>query len=158
MVGSVELLLKENNIVLPVPVKPVADYKPFATEGKMVIISGQLPMKDGIIVDEHKGQVGSHVTIEVAQKAAELCGLNILSQVKEACDGDLDRIKSCLRLGIFVNSTADFTEHHLVANGVSGFIVKALGEERGVHARAAVGVAQLPFGACVEVEATFSLL
>ena len=155
--GSIELALQEQNIILPEPVKPVADYKTYSVEGNIVIISGQLPMAEGVIAEEHKGQVGSHVSIEQAQDAARICGLNLLSQVKDACDGDLERVKSCLRLGIFVSSTAEFTEHHLVANGVSRLIVSALGKERGVHARAAVVVAQLPLGACVEVEATFSI-
>lgn len=146
--------LKEMGVVLPEPAKPAASYVGFMRQGDLVIVSGQLPMIDGKL--ELKGHLGKGVTIEDAQKAARICAINILAQIKVACEGDLSRIKQCVRLGGFVASTPEFTDQHLVINGASDFIGEALGD-KGIHARAAVGVASLPLNAAVEIDAMFAI-
>ncbi len=102
------------------------------------------------------GKLGDDIALEQGQDAARLCALNLLAQLKAACGGDLDRVKGCLRLGVFVNATPDFTQHPEVANGASDFIVEALGDA-GRHVRAAVGAGSLPRGVAVEVEGLFEI-
>lgn len=152
MSDAITQKLEEMGVVLPEPAKPAASYVGFMRHGETVIVSGQLPLIDGKL--ELTGHLGKGVTIEDAQKAARTCAINILAQIKVACDGDLSRIKQCIRLGGFVASTPEFTDQHLVINGASDFIGEALGE-KGIHARAAVGVASLPLNAAVEVDAMF---
>ena len=154
MTNIIEQKLTEMGITLPASVLPAANYVPYLVVGNLVSISGQLPMKDGKPQDI--GKVGREFTVEQGQQTAKLCGINILSHLKAACGGDLSRVKKCVRLGVFVNSTEDFTDQPKVANGVSDFMVAILGDA-GKHSRAAVGVAQLPFGVAVEVEAMFEI-
>lgn len=154
MTDIISQKLKEMGIVLPEPAKPAASYVGFMRHGDLVIVSGQLPLIDGKL--ELTGHLGKGVTVEDAQKAARICAINILAQIKVACDGDLGRIKQCIRLGGFVASTPNFTDQHLVINGASDFIGAALGD-KGIHARAAVGVASLPLNAVVEIDAMFSI-
>jgi enamine deaminase RidA (YjgF/YER057c/UK114 family) len=154
MTGKIDQKLTSLGITLPASVLPAANYVPFIVSGNLVSISGQLPMKDGKPQDI--GQVGKEISLEQAQGTAKLCGINILSHLKAACDGDLDRVKKCVRLGVFVNSTPTFTDQPKVANGVSDMMVEIFGDV-GKHSRAAVGVAQLPFGVAVEVEALFEI-
>jgi len=149
---NIEQKLKSMNIELPQSVMPAANYVPYTVVGNMVFVSGTLPMKDGKPQDI--GKVGKEFTVEQAQATAKLCGINILSHVKAACGGNLDRVKKCVRLGVFVNSAAGFTDQPKVANGVSDFMVGLFGDA-GKHARFAVGVSELPFGVAVEVDATF---
>jgi enamine deaminase RidA (YjgF/YER057c/UK114 family) len=146
--------LETLGIVLPQPVAPVANYVPYVQTGNLVVISGQLPMSEGKITVA--GHVGGAVTVEQAQEAARLCTINLLAQLNVACGGDLTRVKRCVRLGIFVNSSDDFIEQPKVANGASDLMVAVLGEA-GKHARAAVGVNTLPLGAAVEVEGLFEI-
>lgn len=146
--------LKELGVVLPTPAAPVASYAPFVISGNHLYISGQLPVKDGAMT---KGTLGKDVSIEQGQDAAKLCAINILAQANAALAGRLERITKCVKLGCFVASTPEFFDHPKVANGASDFIVAALGGEVGKHARAAVGVAALPFGVVVEVEAVFEI-
>lgn len=146
--------LKELGIDIPDSVPPAAAYVPYTVSGNQVIISGQLPMRNG--KPEGIGKLGKDVSIEQGQAVARQCGINVLSHLKAACGGDLTRVKKCLRLGVFVNSTEDFTDQPKVANGVSEMMMALFGDA-GKHARAAVGVAQLPFGVAVEVEATFEI-
>ncbi|MCF6321072.1 MAG: RidA family protein [Rhizobiaceae bacterium] len=146
--------LAKLGVTLPQPSKPLASYVGFVQQGELLFISGQLPMVDGKITQT--GLLGAGVTIEEATAAARLCAINILAQVNVACEGDLERIVQCVKLGGFVASTPDFTDHPIVINGASEFMGEALGE-RGVHARAAVGVAALPFNVSVEVEAIFAI-
>ena len=153
MSQKVHTRLKELGITLPTPAAPAANYVPFVLSGSKLYISGQLPTKDGAMI---KGCLGKDLTIEQGQGAAELCAVNILAQVNAALGGNLDRIVRCNKLGVFVTSTPDFFEQPKVANGASEFIVAALGDA-GKHARAAVGVAALPFGVAVEVEAVFEV-
>ncbi len=137
---------------LPIPPSSVANYIPYKAFGNMVVISGQLPLSDGKVA--YKGKVGQDLSLEEGQAAARLCAINILTQLKAACEGNLERVKSCLRVGGFVNCNPDYTDQPKVINGASDFIVEIFGEI-GRHARAAVGVNALPLGAAVEVEATF---
>ena len=146
--------LDSMNIQIPASVMPAANYVPYTISGNLVFVSGQLPMKDGKPQDI--GKVGREFTVEQAQKTARLCGINILSQLKAACGGNLDRVKKCVRLGVFVNSTDSFTDQPKVANGVSDMMVEIFGEA-GKHSRFAVGVSQLPFGVAVEVDGTFEI-
>lgn len=155
MSGTIENKIKELGHELPAVTMPAANYVPYTITGKTVIVSGMLPMLDG--KPQYIGKVGKDVSVEDAQACARLCGLNILSHLKNACGGDLDKIGRLLRMGIFVNSTEDFTEQPKVANGVSDLMVGIFGD-KGKHARFAVGVAQLPFGVAVEVDATFELV
>jgi enamine deaminase RidA (YjgF/YER057c/UK114 family) len=148
----IEQKLETLGITLPTPPQAVANYVPFVVAGSMVIISGQLPMKEGQVA--FKGKVGQDLSLEEGQIAARQCAINILTQLKAACDGDLDRVRRCLRLGGFVNCAPDYTDQPKVMNGASDLMVEVFGDA-GRHARAAVGVNALPLGAAVEVEAMF---
>jgi enamine deaminase RidA (YjgF/YER057c/UK114 family) len=152
--SNVAQKLSSMNIDLPQSAPPAANYIPYTISGNLVFVSGQLPMKDGKPQDI--GKVGKDFTIEQAQRTAKLCGVNILSHLKSACGGDLDRVKRCVRLGVFVNSAPGFTDQPKVANGVSDMMVEVFGEA-GKHARFAVGVSELPFGVAVEVDGTFEI-
>lgn len=153
MSHSVAVRLKEAGITLPQMTLPVANYVSFVITGNLLYISGQLPIADRQV---SKGCLGKDVTVEQGYEAARTCALNIVAQASAALEGDLERIVRCVKLGGFVACTADFTEHPKVVNGASDFIVSVFGDA-GKHARAAVGVPSLPFGACVEVEAVFEI-
>ena len=152
--GAIEQKLAALGITLPAALAPVANYVPSVITGNLVFISGQLPAKDGAFL--HSGKLGAEVTVEQGQVAARQCGINLLAQLKAACGGDLDRVTRCVRLGVFVSSASGFTDHPKVANGVSDLMVEVFAD-KGKHARAAVGVSELPFGVCVEVDATFEI-
>ncbi|MBP6985960.1 MAG: RidA family protein [Alphaproteobacteria bacterium] len=154
MNNVVESRLLHNNIEIPVATKVLASYVPYRIHNNLVYISGQLPMWEGN--PTFMGKVGKDIDLEQAQEAAALCALNILAQLKSACDGDLDRVDFCVRLGGFVNCTETYTDIHKVINGASDLMIKAFGEQ-GLHARAAIGVYSLPLGVAVEVEAIFAL-
>lgn len=149
---SIDQKLASLKITLPIPPDVVANYVPYAVVENMVIISGQLPMKDGEMA--FIGKVGQDLSLEEGQAAARQCAINILTQVKAACEGDMSRVKRCVRLGGFVNCGPNFTDQPKVINGASDLIVEIFGDA-GRHARAAVGVNALPLGAAVEVEAIF---
>lgn len=146
--------LSSLGIALPQSAPPAANYIPYTVSGNLVFISGQLPMRDGKPQDI--GKVGKDFTVEQAQQTARLCGINILSHLRAACGGNLDRVKRCVRLGVFVASAPGFTDQPKVANGVSDLMVEVFGDA-GRHARFAVGVAELPFGVAVEVDGTFEI-
>lgn len=151
--SKVEERLAELGIVLPQPVAPVANYVPFVQAGNLVHISGQISLDaDGGV----KGTVGADVDLETAQKAAHLCGVNLLAQMKAATDGDLDRVKRVVKLGGFVQAAGDFIDIPKVINGCSDLMVAAFGDA-GRHARSAVGVYKLPLGFAVEVDAVVEL-
>ncbi len=158
--SEVERRLANLGFVLPEPAAPLANYVPATRSGSLLFVSGQLPLgPDGALAPEHVGKVGAKAGQSVddaaARRAAGLCALNCLAQAR-AHLGDLDRIGHCIRLGGFVNCADDFTRLALVMNGASDLIAAALGE-KGAHARSTVGVASLPLGACVEVEAIFEI-
>lgn len=142
------------NISLPKPATPVANYVGYVKSGNMVFISGQLPIKDGKL--QFIGKVGKEISIEDAIKAAQLCTINILSQLNDACANNLDKVKKCIKLGIFVNGIEEFADHPKVANGASDLIADIFGD-KGKHARAAVGSGSLPFNVSVEVDAIFEI-
>ena len=146
--------LKENNIILPEAADPVGSYVAAKIIGKLLYISGQISIgNDGKLI---KGKLGKDLTVEDGYKAAERCALSIVSQVKKACGGDLSRIKECVKLTGFVNSTEDFTDQPKVINGASDLIAKIF-SEKGMHTRAAVSTNSLPLGVAVEVDAIFEL-
>lgn len=143
--------LKELGIALPEPVAPVANYVPFVISGNMVYISGQVSIgPDGLI----KGKLGADMDVEAGVAAAKACGVNLLAQLRLACD--LDKVKRVVKLGGFVNCTPDFTDQPKVINGASDLMVDVLGDA-GRHARAAVGAPSLPLGAAVEVDGVFEI-
>ncbi|MFD2233364.1 RidA family protein [Phaeospirillum tilakii] len=154
MSGRIDARLAELGLVLPTPAVAVANYLPFVVSGPLLFVSGQLPFADGKVAVT--GRLGESVSIEDGQRAARLCAINLLAQARIAAGGDLDRVTRLVRLGGFVASTPDFTGQPQVLNGASDLFVAVLGEA-GRHARAAVGVAALPLGAAVEIEAVFEL-
>ena len=149
MAGTVESRLAELGITLPAAAAPAANYVPFMRTGKLLLTAGQLPLKDGKLTAT--GLLGRDLDTAAGKEAAKQCAVNILAQA-EAALGDLAKIARIVKITVFVASTPDFTEQHLVANGASDLIVAALGDI-GRHARSAVGMASLPLGAPVEVEA-----
>jgi enamine deaminase RidA (YjgF/YER057c/UK114 family) len=146
--------LAELGVALPAAAAPVANYVGYTVSGKTVYVSGQLPIEDGRLA--YAGKLGAGVSIEQGYAAARLCALNLLAHLGAACGGDLDRVSRVLRLGGFVNATPDFTDAPKCVNGASDLMVAVFGEA-GRHARAAVGVAQLPAGAAVEIDGVFEL-
>lgn len=153
MNSTPEQTLKKLGIILPNPPAPAANYVPYTIAGKIVTISGQITMgPDGL---EYIGKLGQDMDTETGQKAARLCAINILAQVKAAL-GDLDQVKQIVKIQGFVNSTPDFTEQPQVINGASDFLVEVLGDA-GRHARAAVGMASLPLGVAVEIDAVVEM-
>jgi enamine deaminase RidA (YjgF/YER057c/UK114 family) len=149
-----EEALAKLGLTIPEPTIPVANYVPYVISGKLVYISGQIPMHAGQV--SFIGKLGREFSVEQGQEAARACALNILALIRHACGGDLDRIVRCVRLGGFVNGTPEFTDQPQVMNGASDLMVAAFGE-RGRHARAAVGVNSLPRGVAVEVDALFEI-
>ena len=155
--NSVKERLKALGLTLPKAAAPVANYVPFVRSGNLVVISGQICFgPDGKLSDAHKGKLGAEVSNEAGIEAAKLCALNVLAQV-EAAVGDLDRgVVQCVRLGGFINAVPTFAGLAQIMNGASDLMVEILGD-RGRHARATVGVAELPLDAAVEVEAMFEV-
>lgn len=153
MAGRIEERLKALGITLPTPAAPIANYVPFTVSGSLVVISGQIPLRDGSIV--YTGKVGETVTPEVAKEAAKLCFVNLLAQLK-AATGDLDKVTRVLRLGGFIAAPAAFTQHAVVMNGASDLAVEVFGDA-GRHARSTIGVPSLPGDASVEVEGMFEI-
>lgn len=147
--SAVEDRLSALGVVLPQPNPPVANYVPFVRSGDLVHISGQVSIDASGGV---RGVVGEDVDLETAQKAARICGINLLSQMKAAADGDLDRIVRVVKLGGFVQAGPAFFDIPKVVNGCSDLMVEALGDA-GRHARSAVGVYRLPMNFAVEVDA-----
>ena len=146
--------IKELQIKLPEAKAPVGSYVATKIIGNLLYISGQISMNSkGELI---KGKVGKDLTTDEAYKAAERCGLSIVAQVKKACGGDLSKVKSCIKLTGFVNSTEDYIEQPKVINGASDLIALIFGEA-GMHTRAAVSANSLPLGVSVEVDAIFEL-
>ena len=146
--------ITELKIELPEAKAPVGSYVATKMVGKLLYVSGQISIdSNGDLI---KGKVGKELSTEDAYKAAERCGLSIIAQVKKACDGDLSKIKSCVKLTGFVNSTEDFIEQPKVINGASDLIASIFGDA-GMHTRAAVSTNSLPLGVSVEVDAIFEL-
>ena len=154
MTGKIESRLKDLGIQLPSPPAPVASYVPFVVSGNLAFIAGQVTLTpDGL---KYVGTVGKELTLEDGKAAARLCALNVIAQVKAAAGGDLDRVKRCAKVTVFVNAVPGFAQHPEVANGASDLFVEVFGDA-GKHARAAVGAGSLPRNVAVEVEAVFEL-
>lgn len=149
-----EMALIKKGIILPPAPTAVANYIPCKQAGNLLYISGQLPFKDGVIL--HPGIVGDNVSFDQAFEAAQTCALNILTILYGHVKNDWSKVHGCVRLGGFVAAVPAYTDHPKIINGASDFIAEILGEA-GKHARAAVGVASLPLGACVEVDAIFEV-
>ncbi|TNE45090.1 MAG: RidA family protein [Deltaproteobacteria bacterium] len=152
--SQVEQRLAEMGITLPTPAAPAANYIPFRVVQNIVYISGQLPKQDGNLL--YPGIVGKDVTQEEGYEAAKWCAVNLLAQLKVACDGDLDRVECVIKLGGFVQSTPDYKSHPEVINGASDLMVEVLGEA-GRHARFAVGAPSLPRNTSVEIDGIFAI-
>ena len=151
---SFEENLKKNNILLPKAADPVGSYVATKITGKLLFISGQISIdENGELI---KGKVGKDLDTNAGYNAAKRCALNIIAQVKKACDNDLSKIKSCVKLTGFVNSTDEFIEQPKVINGASDMIASIFGDA-GMHTRAAVSTNSLPLGVSVEVDAIFEL-
>ena len=146
--------IEELKIVLPKAKAPVGSYVATKIVGKLLFISGQISINEkGELI---KGKIGQELSTEDGYNAAKRCGLSIISQVKNACNGDLSKVKSCVKLTGFVNSTDDFIEQPKVINGASDIIASIFGDA-GMHTRAAVSTNSLPLGVSVEVDAIFEL-
>jgi len=146
--------LKKLNIVLPEAKAPAGNYVATKVVGKLLYISGQISIDEkGELI---KGKVGKELDVEKAYQAAKRCGLSIITQAKNACNGDLSKIKSCVKLTGFVNSVETFTEQPKVINGASDLMASIFGEA-GMHTRAAVSTNSLPLGVAVEIDAIFEL-
>ncbi len=154
MAGRVEGRLKEFGIELPTPSTPGANYVPYVRTGGLVFLTGQLAQWNG----ERRfiGKLGRQFQVEEGQQAARLCALNLIAHLKTAVEGDLDRVRRCVRIAGFVNSTPDFVSQSQVINGASDVFVQVFGDA-GRHARMAVGVAALPYDVAVEVEGVFEI-
>jgi enamine deaminase RidA (YjgF/YER057c/UK114 family) len=152
--NSIDEKLKALGIVLPTPMKPVANYVPWVKSGNMVYISGQGAVVDGKV--QYPGKLGATVSLEDGATSAKLTCINILAQLREAADGDLSKVKRIVKLVGFVASTPDFTDQPKVINGASDLMVEVFGE-KGRHARSAVGVPSLPMNLSVEIEAVIEL-
>lgn len=151
--GKFESKLAEMGVTLPDAPAPAANYVPAVRTGDLLFVSGQLPAAEGGMT---VGKLGGDMDVAAGAEAAKLCAINLLAQVKAACDGDLDRLVRVVKLTGFVNSTPDFGDQPKVVNGASDFLAEALGDA-GKHSRAAVSAAALPFGVAVEVEGVFEV-
>lgn len=151
--SSFDAKLAALGVTLPDAPMPAANYVPYVQIDDIVYVSGQLPMTDDGLI---KGKLGDDLDVATGAAAAKACAISLLSQVKAACGGDLDRLVRVVKLTGFVNSTADFGEQPAVINGASDFMVDALGDV-GKHSRSAVSAAALPFGVAVEIEGIFQV-
>ena len=154
MAGTIDARLSELGVELPPPGPTAGNYVPYVITGNQVFISGQIPLEGG--ERQFIGKLGAQFQVADGQAAARLCAINLLGRVQAACDGDLDRVRRCVKIGGFVNCVPDFTEHPAVINGASDFLVEVFGDA-GRHARFAVGVAALPFDVAVELDGVFEI-
>jgi enamine deaminase RidA (YjgF/YER057c/UK114 family) len=148
--GLIDKRLAELGIALPTPAKPIANYVPWVRTGNLVFISGQGAVRDGKI--EYTGKVGDTLSVEDAIASARLTAINVIAHLRDACGGDLDRVKRIVKLLGFVNCTPTFGDQPKIINGASDLMVEVFGD-KGRHARSAVGAPALPFNLSVEVEA-----
>lgn len=153
MTDHIDRALEELGLTLPEAAAPVAAYVPVVEADGMLHVSGQLPFHDGQVMT---GRLGENQDLHYGVAAAQACALMLVAQLKKALDGRLDRVERIVKLGVFVNSAPDFTDQPKVANGASELMARLFGDA-GRHARSAVGVAVLPLGAAVEVDAVVKL-
>lgn len=150
---SIEAKLKELGVELPDAPAPAANYVPWVKVGDTVYVSGQISADENGLIT---GTLGDDMDVEAGAAAAKRCAIALLAQVKAACDGDIERLVKVVKLGGFVNSSADFTQQPMVINGASDFLVEALGDA-GRHARSAVSSPSLPLGVAVEIDGVFQV-
>lgn len=153
MTHPIDRRLQELGLTLPDAPRPAANYIPFVISGGQVFVSGQVSQGPGGLI---RGRLGTDLSVEQGAEAARACALSLLAQLRAACDGDFGRLKRVVKLTGFVNSTPEFTDQPKVINGASDLMVEVLGDA-GRHARSAVGVAALPLGVAVEIEAIFEI-
>ena len=151
---DIKAKLEEHGLSLPEAAAPAANYVPYVVSGKHIYVAGQIPFLNGEKM--HMGRLGDDLQVEDGVKAAQACALNILAQVDAAIGGDWSKVSRCVKLGVFVNSTPDFTAQPQVANGASDLIANVLGDS-GKHARFAVSAPSLPLGVAVEIDAVFEI-
>lgn len=156
MDGHIEARLAQLGITLPRPTTALGNYTPWVKTGALVFISGQLPFRNDGRMDLIGRVAYEHLTVEQGMEAARLCGLNLLAQLKAACNGDLDRVVRVVRLAGYVACDHNFMHHPHVLNGASDLMVQVFGDA-GFHARAAVGASSLPLHAPVEIEGVFEI-
>ena len=154
MAGAIEARLRELGLELPPTGTPAGNYMPHVVTGDLVFLSGQIPLEGG--ERRFVGKLGAAYEIADGQAAARLCAVNLIARLKAACDGDLDHVRRCVKIGGFVNCTPDFTAHPAVIDGASNLLVEVFGD-KGRHARFAVGVAALPFDVAVELDGVFEI-
>jgi enamine deaminase RidA (YjgF/YER057c/UK114 family) len=148
---TIEDRLRELGLVIPPAAAPVANYTPYALSGSHLFISGQLPLSAGTLADRHRGKLGGEISEAAGREAARIAAINILAQAQAAL-GNLDRVRRVLRLGAYIASAPGFFELPAVMNAASDLMVDVLGD-CGRHTRTTVGVAELPLGTCIEIEA-----
>lgn len=154
MAKKIEARLKELNLTLPEPPRSVASYVPYVVTGNLVYVSGQVPTTaEGL---RYPGKVGQDVSLEDGKAAARICAINVLAQLKQAVNGDLDRVRRCVKLTVFVNAVPGFANHPEVANGVSDLLL-AVFDDAGRHSRSSVGSNSLPRNVSVEVDGIFEI-
>lgn len=154
MTDTIEARMKSLGIKLPEVNPPAANYIPYIKTGNLVYVAGQTCKWNGVL--QYIGKVGKEYNLEEGQQAARLCALNLILQIKNACEGHLDKVKQCIRLTIFVNATDDFSDHAKIADGASNLIVDIFGE-RGKHVRTSLGANSLPSQTTVEIDAIFEI-
>ena len=154
MAGKIDARLRELGIEVPEAAAPVANYVAHVMSGKLCFVSGQVTVQGGAF--KHQGKLGAEISVEEGYQAARLCAINIVSQLRAACGGDLDKVARVVKLVGFVNSTPDFTDQPKVVNGASDLMVEVFGDA-GRHTRLAVGTNTLPLNACVEVSGIFAI-
>ena len=154
MASNVDARLKDLGITIPDAPAPAANYVPYTVSGNLVFVSGQVPFVDGKLTAT--GRIGESATPEEGYEQARICAINLIAQVKAACDGDLDRVVRCVKLGVFVNSIDGFDRQPEVANGASDLMVDVFGDQ-GRHARFAVGTNALPRNVAVEADGIFEI-
>lgn len=152
---SANARLKELGINLPQAAPPAANYAPYVQSGALIFVSGQITVENGEL--KYLGRLGENVSIAQGYQAARLCAMNLIAQVRRACEGDLDRVTRVVKLTGFVNCAPDFIDHPKVINGASDLMIEVFGPSIGPHARAAVGCASLPRGISVEVDGVFEV-
>ena len=146
--------LKKLGIVIPDAPAPLANYKPYSISGKQIFISGQLPIKNNKL--KFIGKLGKEITKKEAIDAAQICIINIVAQLKVECSGNLNKVKSCLKFNVYLNSSNKYANNADVVNSASSMLVKIFGK-KGQHARSAIGVNSLPMDSVLEIDAIFEM-
>jgi enamine deaminase RidA (YjgF/YER057c/UK114 family) len=154
MSNNIEIKLEQLGIKIPQVSAPAANYLPYTKSGNQIFISGQLPIHDGEVA--FTGKVGKEVSVDDAVKAARICAINLIAVLKTACNGDLSKVVQCVKLGIFVNAIEGFKDQPKVGNGASDLMVEVF-ENKGKHARFAMGAGSLPRNVPVEIDAIFEI-